>query len=342
MYRLPLLIGFWGMTFLLSAQSPHGDRLKIDCAACHDPSGWTVNPDYISFDHGTTAFPLEGVHESVTCVDCHSSLVFDEADENCISCHTDIHEMTVGSDCTRCHTVDNWLIDNIQELHYDNGFPLMGAHFSATCVDCHDSASNLTFPRIGNECTNCHLEDYQSAKSPDHVASGYSLNCTDCHSFDGYSWQSEDINHDFFPLEQGHSGLACQDCHLPGTYAGLSQNCFSCHEADFLAASNPNHLQSGFPTDCTICHTLSPDWMPAGFEDHDAQYFPIYSGNHRKGKAWDDCTECHTTPGNFMLFSCIDCHEHSNSSSLAREHREVSGYVFESNACYACHPRGHE
>lgn len=338
MYRLPQIIGLLALPLLAVAQSPHGERLKIDCAACHDPSGWTVNPETITFDHNSTNFNLTGTHETVSCVDCHSSLVFDEADENCISCHVDLHEMTLGSDCTRCHTTDNWLIDNIQELHYDNGFPLMGAHFSATCVDCHSSASDLTFPRLGNECINCHLEDYQSAKEPDHVGGGFALTCTDCHSFDGYSWQAEDINHDFFPLQQGHSGLGCLECHNPGTYQGLSQDCFSCHETDYNNARNPNHILSGFPTDCAVCHTLSPDWMPAGFRDHDSEYFPIYSGEHRG--EWDSCTECHTTPGNFMLFSCIDCHEHNDPNSLAREHRGISGYVFESNACYGCHPKG--
>ena len=340
MRRLSQLILFTGLFGVLQAQSPHGEKLIIDCKACHDPSGWTVMPEQISFDHGSTEFPLEGVHGSVSCVDCHSSLVFDEADASCVSCHTDIHEMTLGSDCNRCHTVNNWLIDDIQELHFDNGFPLMGAHFSVSCVDCHTSASDLTFPRLGNACTNCHFEDYQNAKEPDHVASGYSLSCTDCHSFDGYTWQAEGINHDFFPLQQGHSGLNCLDCHQVGTYQGLSQDCFSCHAADYAAAKQPNHQLSGFPTDCTLCHTLEPDWMPASFRDHDGEYFPIYSGNHRG--EWNSCTECHTTPGNFSLFSCIDCHEHNDANELARDHRGVSGYVYESNACYACHPRGEE
>jgi hypothetical protein len=67
-------------------------------------------------------------------------------------------------------------------------------------------------------------------------------------------------------------------------------------------------------------------------------YFPIFSGKH--DGEWNDCAECHTTPNDYTLFSCIDCHEHDDPAELASDHSGVSGYVYESNACYACHPDG--
>ena len=74
---------------------------------------------------------------------------FSEAETACISCHLDVHEQTLGADCARCHREDNWTIDNITELHIENGFPLLGVHQITNCTDCHLSESALQFPRIG-------------------------------------------------------------------------------------------------------------------------------------------------------------------------------------------------
>ena len=44
-------------------------------------------------------------------------------------------------------------------------------------------------------------------------------------------------------------------------------------------------------------------------------------------------------PGNYTTFSCTHCHEHSRRE-MGDEHSDVNGYVWESNACYQCHPDG--
>jgi len=105
---------------------------------------------------------------------------------------------------------------------------------------------------------------------------------------------------------------------------------------DYNDASNPDHNDLAFSTNCTDCHTTSPDWKPARFDEHDA-LFPIYSGTHNG--EWNTCAECHTTSGNYGLFSCIDCHEH-NQGDTDNEHDEVSGYTYSSLACFECHPTG--
>jgi hypothetical protein len=252
-----------------------------------------------------------------------------------------MHSQTVGSDCARCHSTENWMVDNITELHQENGFPLLGVHASLSCNECHISDSDLKFERIGNDCINCHLDDYNATTNPNHQLAGFSTECADCHRVDGSDWSSENINHNFFPLTEGHAIADCTECHTSGDFSvNISNECVFCHLADYNNAQNPDHQSSNLPTNCIDCHTTAIGWMPADFPDHDANYFPIYSGKH-EGE-WSQCLDCHTTPGNYATFSCIDCHEHNDKADVDDEHDEVSGYEYTSQACYACHPTGEE
>lgn len=351
MHRLSSII-FLGLAANLFAQSPHGEDLKINCAACHSPAGWEIGADFWKnsepqkpgaeprFDHSTTRFELNGQHEKTDCRTCHETLVFAKAASDCISCHTDFHQQTVGRDCARCHDSDNWLVDNITELHIENGFPLFGQHRVADCNACHFSESGLRFDRIGNDCINCHLENYMATTSPDHRAAGYSTDCVMCHDVAApdWLWSAGAANHLFFPLTGGHEINDCSRCHVNGVFQGTPTDCFACHEKDFQATTSPDHETGNFPTDCKICHTTDPGWNAGNFTQHDQLYFPIFSGKHEG--AWNQCSECHTTAGDFKAFSCTDCHEHNNANDLADEHNDVSGYSFSSAACYSCHPKG--
>jgi hypothetical protein len=69
--------------------------------------------------------------------------------------------------------------------------------------------------------------------------------------------------------------------------------------------------------------------------NHDAQFFPIYSGRHQN--RWTRCSDCHSQPSNFTVFSCLGCHGQTETAS---HHGGVSGYLYDSNACLSCHPRG--
>ena len=64
-------------------------------------------------------------------------------------------------------------------------------------------------------------------------------------------------------------------------------------------------------------------------------YFPVYSGKH-KG-VWNQCIECHTNPGDFKQNSCTVCHINPETND---QHKMVSGYYYQSDACLACHPTG--
>lgn len=337
MQRLSLLLVLLNMSLSLWAQNPHGENLKIDCKACHTSGSWGYVPNDTLFNHASTRFELVGQHQLTDCKQCHTTLVFEEAETDCNTCHTDVHSMSVGNDCARCHTSNNWLVDNIPELHEQNGFPLLGQHMMASCTDCHTSETNLRWDRIGSDCASCHLDEYNATQDPNHLTSGFSTNCLECHQPTAMEWGAENF-HLFFPLTGGHNIQDCNACHDGNNYSTASPECNSCHIDDYFATSNPNHQLVGFDQDCAMCHT--PDgWQPADYADHDNQSFPIYSGNH-KG-VWSSCTECHIG-GNYNTFSCIDCHEHSNEASLRNEHDDEPGFAFESSACYACHPRGEE
>ncbi len=408
MYRLPLAILILLGSLSLFAQSPHGEELEIDCAQCHNSKNWLMNYETLQFDHNLTDFKLEGAHDQTNCTECHATLIFNEAPSQCASCHDDIHSMSVGNDCVRCHSSQTWLVDNIPELHEENGFPLTGAHSTLSCVECHLSETSLRYDRIGNECINCHKEDYLNTQSPNHQDSGFSTDCIDCHTPLGIGWDTDFVDHDFFPLTLGHNIQDCNACHLSSDFSDISAECVSCHQNDYNESANPDHQILNLTTDCVVCHTTDPDWMPASFDihndyyqlngahaliandcaachngdynntpntcigchqedydnttnpnheqvqfstdcmmchneeewipatfDHDGQFFPIYSGEH-EGE-WNACVDCHTNPNNFAEYTCISCHKNPETDE---DHNGISGYVYESTACFACHPTG--
>ncbi len=358
MRSLPFIILFMWISPNLFSQNPHGAEMKINCAACHSSAGWEIEaqywqeidpnkrniskmtgvdfgPDTLHFHHGKTNFALEGQHAKVDCRACHSTLVFSESSGACVSCHTDMHQQTVGTDCARCHSSSNWLVDNITTLHQENGFPLTGVHQALDCAQCHLSASALQFERIGNDCASCHLKDFNAATNPNHKEAGFSMECLECHDLFKPGWTTDKVKHDFFPLTKGHEISDCAKCHIGGDYSNTPTNCFACHQPDFQAAANPNHVQASFSNDCATCHTTDPGWTPAQYTQHDAAYFPIYSGKHQG--QWVQCMDCHLNASNFAEFSCTNCHINPETNN---GHGGVNGYVYENSACLACHPTG--
>ncbi len=340
--RLQIVLFLLSFLFseLFAQTNPHGKDFKIDCNQCHNSGSWQIASDNKKFDHfKETGFELEGQHKKLECKRCHQDLSFKGLGNQCMDCHTDIHQASVGNDCKRCHNSENWFVQNIADIHSENGFFLEGAHVAVSCIDCHKNNNSQVWSRMTGQCISCHTTDYQNTKNPNHIQAGYSTDCIECHSPQSAVWKS-DFFHYFFPLSQGHSGLTCVQCHQNKPYNQVSSDCISCHQNDYNSATDPNHKQSGFPTDCAKCHTTQVGWSPAKYDDHDADFFPIYSGNH-KG-AWTKCTDCHNNSSNFSSFSCIDCHEHSDQADLTDEHKDVRNFVFQSKACFECHPRGSE
>jgi len=328
MHRLSSIIPlFLVFTSIFAQTSPHGDELKINCSECHNPSGWEMDVYLMRFDHNKTDYKLEGAHTQTDCKACHESLVFNEAPNQCASCHNDMHSMSVGNDCMRCHTTNTWLVDNIPELHEENGFPLIGSHSGLNCVECHTSETNLRFDRIGNECINCHRDDYLTTENPNHNALGFSTDCLECHNPLGTGWTPADVgDHGFFPLTLGHDIQDCAQCHLTDDFSDADPNCVSCHQSDYDTTTNPNHNDVGFPTDCVQCHTTDLGWTPAEIQ-HD--FFPLTLGHDIQ-----DCTQCHTT-GNYSDAdpNCVSCHQSDYDTTTNPNHNDV-GFPTD---CVQCH-----
>jgi hypothetical protein len=230
-----------------------------------------------------------------------------------------------------CHTTAPDWAPATFPIH-NNYYQLNGAHaaISNDCATCHNGNYNNT----PNTCNGCHNSDYTATTNPNHAAAQFPTDCASCHTENAWSPASFDHNA-FYPLNGAHTNATCNACHN-GNYTNTPNTCYGCHTSDYNSANNPNHQSAQFPTTCQTCHNETA-WDPSSF-NHDAMYFPIYSGKHKN--EWDQCSECHTTPGNYQAFSCIICHEHNNQNAVNQDHQGISGYQYNSNACYNCHPDG--
>ncbi len=305
------------------------------CLACH-PNGEALD----NFDHNLTNFPLTGAHVGVNCQECHTN-GYAGTSTFCFDCHQQDFEASTNpnhtalnfpNDCASCHTTAPGWSPATFDLH-DNYYPLTGGHalVANDCAACHNGNYNNT----PTTCAACHQSDYNSSTNPNHTALNFPNDCASCHTTDpGWSPASFDIHDDYYPLNGAHALIAdnCVACHN-GNYNNTPNTCFGCHQPDYNSANNPNHSGDGYPTDCTLCH--DEDSWASSF-DHDGDFFPIYSGKHKN--KWDVCADCHINANDFSIFSCIDCHEHDNPAELADKHSGVNGYIYESSACYSCHP----
>jgi hypothetical protein len=325
----------------------------VDCFGCHEEDFRKAKePDHIAAGFPTqcrichkssltwkgavyahTAFVLRGKHRLLACSECHADGRYAGRETACVSCHIDDYNGTKDPnhkqagfpvDCERCHgtAADSWEGAKFNHAEY---WPLKGAHKILDCNACHSKGYNLP-----KECYGCHVADYNSTTDPNHKASGFPTTCADCHLPSHTSWSQAKFDHsDFWALKGAHKTLDCNACHSKGY--NLPKECYGCHAADYNSTTDPNHKTSGFPTTCENCHYPShTSWSQAVFQ-HD---FPIKTGRHA-GLA---CTDCHTT-SNYREFSCIHCHAHEKTK-MAEEHKEVSGFSYNSQSCYACHPQG--
>lgn len=320
-----------------SAKSPDhvGGGFPTDCNQCHSTSTWPG----ARFNHATSRFPLTGAHRAVQCQQCHGDGVYRGKNSACVSCHQADYDRTADpnhrtaqfpTECASCHTTTSWggaVFD-----HSATAFPLTGAHRAVACQECHGDG---VYHGKSTACVSCHQADYDRTTDPNHRSAQFPTDCTGCHTTTNWDGAGFDHSTTAFPLTGAHTAATCQQCHGDGLYQGKSTVCIACHQADYDGTTDPNHRTAQFPTDCASCHTTS-GWPGATF-DHDARSFPIYSGAHRG--EWTTCSTCHTNSANYQVFTCLTCHEH-NQSSMDSKHSGRSGYSYNSQACYSCHPRG--
>jgi hypothetical protein len=322
----------------------HRGEFGTDCAQCHTTRSFIDRSEMVRL-HQTTRFPLSGAHGAIDCERCHTGaaagqMAFVGIAAECESCHVRDYNATSNPahaaagfplSCTSCHNSFAWTGARFD--HANTAFPLTGAHRTVLCQSCHGDG---VWAGKATACVSCHQSDYDGTTSPSHAGLGYSTECATCHSTVSWDGAAFDHNGTGFPLTGAHVSVACVGCHGDGVYAGKSTACVSCHQSDYDGTTNPGHAALAFSTDCATCHT-TVTWSGATF-DHDTSFFPIYSGRHSGN--WASCATCHTLSTNYAVFTCFNCHPHDSKTQTDSNHGGVSGYVYESNACYSCHPRG--
>lgn len=311
----------------------HLGELGTDCAQCHTPSSWAIAD--MRQRHDQTRFPLLGAHIATACNECHTGAVgrrYRGIPVSCVSCHQSDYRATkspnhaaagFSSDCLKCHdlTARSW---GTGFDHMATRFPLTGAHSQQQCVSCH---ANNVFTGLSLECVACHQGVYNTAASPNHVASGFPTLCQQCHTTTAWKPSSFDHTATDFALTGAHRAVACTDCHKNNQYANLAATCYSCHTTDFSQAANPNHLSAQFSQDCTQCHTTTA-WQPASF-NHATTRFAL-TGQH----LLTNCEACHVN-GNYQLVysDCYQCHQTDFTQSTTMNHTALNF----SHKCETCH-----
>ena len=302
------------------------------CDTCHraTDSQWTG----ANFNHNAV-FALQGVHATIQCAVCHKNNVFRGTARDCAGCHIAKYNATTSpshaaagfpTNCETCHraTDTQW---TGASFNHNAVFALQGVHATVQCATCH---KNNVYKGTARDCAGCHIAKYNATTSPNHAAAGFPTNCEACHRASDTRWTGVSFNHNaVFALQGVHATVTCATCHRNNVYKGTARDCAGCHIAKYNATTRPNHASSGFPTNCESCHRSTDTAWTQGRFSH--TQFPL-SGRHNVA-----CAQCHTTANNYRVFSCTVCHSRSSTDS---EHRGRSGYVYDSNACYSCHPNG--
>jgi hypothetical protein len=319
---------------------PHGDWQE-DCNLCHRDEQWLPIQPTKEFSHAKR-FPLEGAHRTASCRACHKTLEFDKnrGRSGCVNCHQDIHRGEFGLDCSRCHTPRSFIDRaNMVRSHRTSRFPLTGAHVTADCEACHrpQPQGAMSYLSLPTECADCHFNPSFTTATQRPPASRHpdATDCEACHRTTGFDTTSFNHAGTGFALTGHHTSLSCTDCHGAPFNPNLNPACYSCHRSDYEAQKDPNHVVAGFDHDCTLCHNTTA-FSGARFTQHDGAYFPIYGGTH--AGRWDRCSDCHTSSAvSYSIFSCFQCHSQYDTGI---QHSGMEDYIYDSQACYRCHPRG--
>jgi hypothetical protein len=212
--------------------------------------------------------------------------------------------------------------------HEITGYPLLGAHSTLNCTQCHDGSRtprdgiDITFAAgtldnayptpTAETCTSCHTDYHNGA----FVESLSGPECDACHSQDGWIPTSFGIaRHNSgtrFSLDGAHLVVPCLSCHNTESLGETqlqfkfdSANCSSCHAAD-----DPHSTQFA-GRECTECHGTESFGIAAF--DHSNTRYPL-DGAHRDVA----CEACHfletdQSGREYRVYiplgrECIDCH----------------------------------
>ena len=316
---------------------PHKGAFKQGCDSCHTTVTWKKSAFAVTFDHTKTPFALEGKHQQVGCVKCHTNADFRAPIPHglCADCHKpDPHggQFANRADgrCESCHTVQGWSPSTFSVAeHAKTGFPLTFPHAMVQCASCHAPAGSDTRFKIKYaHCLDCHKDEHagQFAGAP------WNNKCEKCH--DGATFKTTSYTlalhqGSSFPLAGSHMAVACIECHKPlsGTkvipYHFSQLSCTTCHEdvhhgqfAERMSARGTYGTQVG----CEACHSTR-EWKDLAKFNHDATRFPLLGSHRGVG-----CADCHKPPNleltmahvNFARTAdkCGECHENPHGEQF--------------------------
>jgi hypothetical protein len=243
------------------AAAPYQNR----CEQCHNVQGFTP-ARFTLARHQQSRFPLTGAHLAMTCDQCHMApqrgstvaVKYRFEDRSCTACHMDPHrdqfrdrmaaKRADGSalGCEACHNTAQW-----KELrsfdHSKTNFPLLGAHRSVACVDCHrppaleTTLDHVDFRAASKQCSGCHTDPHggQFASRSDVT------DCSSCHTLN--RWKPANFDHNTrtpFSLQGAHQNVTCAGCHgmtrpVDGKpvvfYKPTPTTCVGCHGSNVPA-----------------------------------------------------------------------------------------------------------
>jgi hypothetical protein len=322
----------------------HGEfRARKDggkCEACHTEDNWKPSTFGVK-EHAATKYPLEGLHVTVTCDDCHipkgpkgQDTDFRITATLCKDCHEDIHKGQFAAApalnrCETCHNLKNkgWrpAIFALAK-HKDTRFPLTGGHIAVPCADCHravpkGSVTPVKYKFEDRSCTVCHDDPHRGefrAVMDVRRSNGSNAGCEACHTTVKWSEMSRfDHAATKFPLTGAHRGVACVDCHRPPAmeltlknvdYKAAPKLCTGCHE-DVHANQFVARKDSA---DCSGCHGAAR-WKPSQFDHNKQSTYPL-DGAHINVPCLDCHKLTHEVAGKSVVFykpaptQCKDCH----------------------------------
>jgi hypothetical protein len=226
--------------------------------------------------------------------------------------------------CQNCHTVYGWKpIRAVPEFdHQQTRYPLRGMHEGVACAACH---TKMVFTIVGNKCADCHADIHKRQMG---------AACESCHTVRGWKVSVQQINQHMnrFPLTGAHAAATCDDCHKNGAlsqFNTMSTACLSCHQKDFRATKNPDHVAGKFATTCESCHSTD-NWLNARF-DHALTGF-LLTGAHTVPP--HVCADCHVNNNyNLTQTSCVSCHLKDFQNTNNPNHVQ-QGF---SQTCESCH-----
>ncbi len=332
-----------------------------DCASCHAPANFKP-PLFDRVTHMSSAFPLAGKHNSLSCSKCHQPEGRDARYKTgklaCNECHADPHggEFAAepnGNRCNLCHTEKGFEVTTFTlERHAQTQFPLTGRHTGIECVKCHKplapapalaAQEGPTPSQASPPLVTAGGSAAQNARRQFHFAS---RGCGTCHA----------DPHRLSPK----AGLACESCHA--TQQWQSVRPFD-HSSTRFKLEGPHLDAARQSTGCAKCH------KPAGQPDGSgAKAAPVFSGTptlcsgcHREkdahggqfsgpGRAPEDCLTCHA-PGAWngasfshdrTRFPLSAVHRKTECARCHKEQKEVNGkmvrvYRDTPADCVKCH-----